>query len=128
MTKTGALSGCGGIKLCRGVFLNTAGLEKKEMGATETSLLNKCELRSRSWPKLRRVQKQHEDSGHASHIGQQPQGCNCFSRSKTSEAANAENLGSSSYFMLANGAEPFWLNLFQVHLNLIPTLEKSAQS
>lgn len=43
-------------------------------------------------------------------------------------AANAENLGSSPYFMLAKGAEPFWLNLFQVHLNLIPTLEKSAQS
>lgn len=114
------------MKLHRGMCLNVAGSGRKDMGATETSLPNKCALRFRSWPKLCGVQKQHEYSWHASHIGQQPRGCKPFSRNKSSEAANAENRGSSPDFMLGNGANQFWPSPFQVHLHLIPTLEKAS--
>lgn len=99
----------GAWSCARGICLNTVGSEKKEMGATEMSPPNKSKRRSRSRPKLSRVQKQHECSGYVSHISQQP--WQHFSRGRSSEATNAENCGSSSYFMLANGAEQFWLNL-----------------
>lgn len=36
---------------------------------------------------------------------------NIFPEADPLKPLNAENCGSSSYFMLANGAEQFWLNL-----------------
>lgn len=53
---------------------------------------------------------------------------NIFAETGALKPTNAEKQASSPYFMLANGGELFQISTFQVHLNPIPSVEKSAQS